>query len=114
MAAQSGVATFRGRSGKSYSLSLYFDDTPGNPVRMSRAGKAAAGSFTDWAPPEPAALIDFCLAAATTQTTTQITSNGEPYGDILLNAQHLVTVTNRPPLAVVYTPLNKFGAIQLA
>lgn len=114
MAAQNGVAKFRGQSGMTYSLSFYCDDTAGNPVRFSQAGKAGAGSPTDWTPNEPVALLDFCLAAATGQTTTQIVRNGQPTGDNLLNALHLASVTTRPDLTIPFNSVSKFGAYQLA
>lgn len=114
MAAQNGVANFRGKSGQTYSLSFYLDDTAGAPVRMSQAGKAAATSPTEWTPPEPVVLFDVIIAAASGQTTTQIVRNGQPTGDYLLNAVHLAAITFRPPLSIVFNQVNKFGAYQLA
>lgn len=114
MAAQNGIASFRGKSGMTYSVSFYCDDTAGNPVRWSQAGKAGAGSPTDWTPPEPVVMFDFVLAAATGQTTTQVARNGQPTGDYLLNAVYLASITTRPPLSIVFTPLAKVGAFQLA
>lgn len=114
MAAQNGVMMFKGRSGMTYNISFYVDDTAGNPVRFSQAGKAGAGSPTEWTPPEPVALVDVCLAAASGQTTTQLARNGQPTGDYLLNALHLASIATRPQLAIVYTPLAKVGAYQLA
>lgn len=114
MAAQSGIFEFKGRSGQRYSLSAYFDDSANAPVRFSAAGKAGATSAQDWTPPETVALTDVILAAASGQTHTQLLRNGQPTGDILLNAVHLASITTRPPLAVVYTPLTRFSAIQLA
>lgn len=114
MAAQNGIFMLKGRSGMTYNLSAYFDDTAGNPVRFSQAGKAGTGSPTEWTPPEPCALIDVCLAAASGQTTTQLARNGQPTGDYLLNALHLASITTRPQLAVVYHQLAKLTAFQLA
>lgn len=114
MAAQSAIFQFKGRSGMTYTLSAYLDDTAGNPVRFNQAGKAGATSPTEWTPPEPVALKDVIIAAATGQTTTQLVRNGQPTGDILLNAAHLASVTFRPALSVVYTPIAKVGAYQIA
>lgn len=114
MAAQSGIFTFKGKSGMRYSLSAYFDDTANAPVRFSAAGKAGATSAQDWTPPEVVALTDVILAAATGQTQTQLLRNGQPTGDVLLNAVQLASITFRPPLAVLYSPLTRVSAIQLA
>lgn len=114
MAAQNGVFTFKGKSGQRYALSAYFDDSANAPVRFSAAGKAGATSAQDWTPPETVALVDVVLAAASGQTHTQILRNGQPTGDILLNALYLASITFRPPLAIVFTPLTKVSALQLA
>jgi hypothetical protein len=114
MAAQNGVMSFIGQSGMSYSLSFYCDDTAGNPLRFNQAGKAGATAPTDWTPAEPVVLTDFCLAAASGQTTTQIVRNGQPTGDILLNAMHLAAITTRPGLRIPFTPTAKLGGYQLA
>lgn len=114
MAAQNGVATFKGKSKMTYSVSFYLDDTAGNPVRWSQASKASATSPTDWQPPEPVVLTDICIAAASGQTTTQMTRNGIPTGDYLLNAVHLAAITFRPVLAIPFNPIHRAGAVQVA
>jgi len=114
MAAQNGVMSLIGQSGMTYSLSFYCDDSAGNPVRFNQAGKAGATSPTDWTPPESVVLVDFCMAAASGQTKTQIVRNGQPTGDILLNAMHLAAITTRPSLRIPFTPMAKLGAYQLA
>lgn len=114
MAAQNGVAYFKGKSGVTYAVSFYCDDSAGNPVRWSTGGKAGAGSPTDWTPSEPVALTDFVMAAASGQTTTQLVRNGQPTGDYLLNAIHLASVTTRPALVIPYSPSAKVGAYQIA
>jgi hypothetical protein len=114
MAVANGICTFRGKSGMSYHISTYFDDTAGNPLRFSQSGKAGAASPTDWTPNEPVVLIDLCLGSASAQTTTQIARNGQPTGDNLLNAMHLVSVTARPDLSLPFNSVSKFGAYQLA
>lgn len=113
MAAQSGIFHFVGKSGMSYSVSAYFDDSANAPVRFSQAGAAGATSDTSWTPPEPVALVDVILAAATARTQTQITRNGQPTGDMLLNALYLAAVTTRPPLRIVFSPLTRVSAIQI-
>lgn len=114
MAAQSAIFHFKGKSLMSYTVSAYLDDTAGNPVRFNQAGKATATSPTEWTPPEVVALKDVIIAAATGQTQTQIVRNGQPTGDVLLNAVHLASIAFRPPLAVLFSPVAKVGAYQLA
>jgi hypothetical protein len=114
MAASSAILQFVGKSKMSYTLSAYLDDTAGNPVRFNQAGKASATSPTEWTPPEPVVLVDVIIAAATGQTHTQLVRNGQPTGDILLNAVYLASITTRPPLRVVFNSSNKVGAYQLA
>lgn len=115
MAAQNGVANFVGlRSRKTYSVSFYLDDTAGNQVRWSQAGKAGATSPDYWQPPEQVLLYDFIIAAGSGQTTTQFLVNGAPTGDIILNAVFLASVTNRPRLSLMFSPAYRIGALQLA
>jgi hypothetical protein len=113
MGAQSAIFHFVGKSGMSYSVSGYLDDTANAPVRVSQAGAAGANSATDWTPPEPVALVDIIIAAATTKTQTQLLRNGQPTGDMILNAVYLASIATRPPLRVIYSPLARFGAIQI-
>lgn len=96
MAAQSGMATFRGRSGQGYSKNIYFDDTAGNLVRWDGGAGAGATSPDNWVCPEQVRLIDVVLAAATGQTKTQINVNDKGTGDILLNALYLASIVSRP------------------
>ena len=59
-------------------------------------------------------LRDWIIAAASGQTTTQLTRNGQPTGDYLLNAVYLASITTRPPLNVMFGPIHELGAYQLA
>lgn len=97
MAAQNGVLHIVTQRG-TLDVSLYFDDSAGNPVRLSLTGKAAAASpdFLNIV----GVVTDFVLAAATGQTTTQVVVNGVPRGDYFLNALHLASVTVRPQLRI--------------
>lgn len=114
MAAQSGVIIFRGASGRGYAKNVYFDDTAGNLINWDGGAGASATSPENWTAPENCRMVDFCLAAATGQTKTQININDKGTGDILLNAVHLVSVTNRPMPGVVIPAGAKVTAIQLA
>jgi len=116
MAAQNGVFHFIGlRSGQTYDVSAYFDDTAGNLVRFNQAGKAGATSPDFWDAPEPVVLRDIVLAAATGQTITQLLRGGKPTGDYFLNAIHLASVVTRPVLNIPFYPsVGRVSATQLA
>lgn len=115
MAAQSGTAYFLGLSSRqTYTKSLYFDDTAGNLVRYGAGTKAGATSPDAWIAPENVVLYDLCLAAATAQTTTGLQVNGQPTGDYLTNALHLVSVTNRPRLQKMFPAGYRIEMIQVA
>lgn len=114
MAAQSGCAIFKGNSGRGYAKNIYADDTAGNAIRWDGGAGAGATSSTEWFAPEPVRLVDFCLAAATGQTRSQINQNDKGTGDILLNALHLVSVTNRPVPGTMFAGGSKITIIQLA
>lgn len=114
MAAQSGVAMFRGVSGRKYSKAIYFDDVAANMVRWDGGQGASATSPLSWTAPEHISLIEVILAAATAQTKTSITRDGIPTGDTLLNALHLASVTFRPQLNIGFRRGRLIGAIQLA
>jgi len=114
MAAANAIFSFRGKSGQTYAISCYLDDSAGNPARFNAAGKAAAGSPTDWTPMEPVVLTDVVIAAASGQTMTQVTRNGQPTGDMLLNAVHLASINTRPPLRIPFGAGMRVGAYQIA
>jgi len=114
MAAQNAVFKFRGASGRSYNISAYLDDTATHLVTFDQTEKATASSPDYWQPPEVVVLQDVCIAAASGQTSTQLLVNGMGTGDVLLNAIHLASITNRPGLSIPYSPSNRVGAKQLA
>lgn len=114
MAAQNGIFRFIGNSGRTYNVSAYFDDTANDLVKFDLAAKAAAASPDYWQPNEPCVLRDVILAAATGQTSTQILANGQPTGDVLLNAVQLASITTRPMLNLPFGPGLRVSAKQLA
>lgn len=112
MAAQYGVATFKGKGG-TYSVQIYFDDTAGNPVKFDVGGGDAAKGAEEWRPPAPCVLTDVLIAAATGQTKTTINRAGARIAT-LLNAVHLASVVTRPSLAIVFGPAVPISANQVA
>jgi len=115
MAATYGQARFIGLSSRqTYSKGTYFSDSAGALINWDSGAGASSTSDNNWTPPEPVILTDFVLTAATGQTKSQIVRAGVPTGDVLLNALHLSTVTNRPTLGIVFGAGQKIQAIQLA
>lgn len=114
MAAQYGVATFKAfRFPRTYNVQIYFDDTAGNPVLWDVGGGDAAAGAEKWTAPEPVALLDIVIAAATGQTKTTINKSGARIAT-LLNAAQLASVTFRPPLSVPLAAGQEVSGNQLA
>lgn len=115
MAAQSGVFIFGGVSGRRYIKQIFLDDTATHSILIDAGAGAGVGigdSF--WVAAEPGAIIDFTLAAATGQSRTQLLRDGVPTGDILLNANYLASVQQRPSPMTPYLRGSKIAFIQLA
>ena len=94
-------------------VALYFDDTAGNPVRFNRMTKAGTASpdnmvFGTWT-----GIEDINITAASGQTTTTISRNDVTIS-VITNANHLVAVTTRPQLDLVFPPGGKLTMYQVA
>lgn len=113
MAAQNGTITFTTPQGQSVTYSFYLDDTAGNPVRWSKDAKAGAAAPDSIIVNRPCWITDLTIAAASGQTTTTIKVNDSPVS-VLLNANFLASVTNRPKLGIALRPGDKFTAFQVA
>lgn len=113
MAAQNGTITFQRPSGTKFTYSFYLDDSAGNAVRWLKDGKAGSASPDNQIVTEPCVIKDFCIAAASGQTTTVIKINDQPVS-VLLNAAHLATIYYRPEPNIFLAPGQKLTAVQLA
>jgi phage-related tail fiber protein len=94
-------------------VSIYLSDVAGVSLKFSRTGKADANSpdnlvFSNWT-----GIEDVVIAAATGQTTTTICRNDIVVG-VLLNAQHLASVTTRPEPGIIFSPGQKLTSYQVA
>ena len=74
--ATTGVATFIGASGRTYSISTYTADTSGVINTLNPNTVATATSPQFWRPPENVILNDYAIATGTTQTTAYWTQDG--------------------------------------
>lgn len=113
MAASYGCARFIGK-GRVYYKDIYLDDTAGNRVNFDSGSGAGSASATDLVFREDVLLASVCIASATGQTKTQVLVNETPTGDIIRNALHLASVTNRPALGVPIKAGLRLAMVQLA
>jgi len=114
MAAQKGIAKFVGVSGRTYAKQFYLSDSANGLVNWDAGNGAGSASPTFAILPEAAALTDVIIAAATTQTMTQVLRNNVPTGDILLNSVQLASIVTRPPIAIPFGAGQMISMIQLA
>jgi len=113
MAAASGTITLRRANGSALIISQYHSDAAGVTVKVSRDGKADANSPGDFFADTFYGIEDYCLGSATGQTTTVVKVNDQPAG-ILLNANHLASVTVRPNPGIIVRPGQKVTFYQVA
>jgi len=110
-AAKNGVLKFVGRSGRSYSVSMYTADTAGYVNTFAANTAAGAGSQTYWRSPEPVILADFAMETGTTQTTMVMTEDGAVRnGAVLMFVPHLTTNSQRPALSIPFAQGALIGA----
>jgi hypothetical protein len=111
MATATGAFHLIGKSGHSYTVSAFFPDTAGLPVRFNQGGVADTNSPYDWTPNEPVALVDIIMNTnVATPTAIQIVRNGQPTGDLAQTAVQLASITTRPALRIAYGPMARMGA----
>ncbi len=113
MAAQNGAMVISHPDGTKDIYNLYFSDSAGVSVKLSRSGKADANSpdnivFDRWS-----GIEDISLAAATGQTTTTVARNDVVIAT-LLNALHLAAITTRPEPNLIFAPGQKLSLYQVA
>lgn len=113
MAAQNGTITLLRPNGLRKVLSIYASDSAGASITISSDGKADANAPAFFLAPGACGVEDFCLAAATGQTTTTIKVNDVPQS-VVLNANYLAAVTTRPPIGIVLRKGDKLTMVQVA
>lgn len=113
MAAWNGVMTLRGKSGATYSPSIYGADSAGTPIKFSGSGKAVSTSPSEWIPQEPVVIMD-CMIITGGSKTLQITRDNTPTGDLILEDAYLTSVVNRTPLRIPFGKGQRVGAVEIA
>lgn len=113
MAAKNGTLTL-GTGPFRKTLSVYASDAAGVAFTFSASGKADANSPNSYFCPAPGMwLMDFCLEAATGQTTSVIYVNDVPVATIL-NANQLASIQSRPNLGIALRGGDKLTIFQVA
>ena len=98
-----GVASFVGRSGRTYSKDIYLADVADDLVNWDSGGGAGAATEQFWTPPEPVVLKDISITTGPTVIfKLQITRDGVPTGDIARLLPHLDTIAFRPQLSIPF------------
>jgi hypothetical protein len=107
--------TFRGASGKSYSVDIYVSDVNGALITWDGGAGAGASSPDFWSPPEDVILTDYSQVTGTADTEKlRLTVNGRPTQHILRYSIHLTSLNNRPKLNVGFRRGSRVAAIQIA
>jgi len=113
MAAQVGVATFLGASGRRYSKAIYASDTTGVPAKFDNGSGANANGDPNIQFRENVILTDVSMAAAPTVTQLVVTVDGRQTGDTLQLASQLAATANRVALSIPLPVGSRMGLVQL-
>jgi hypothetical protein len=112
---KNALFTFKGMSGKTYSVDAYVSDVANAMVTFDGGAGSGATSPDHYKLPENAVLIDFAMVTGTADTTKiRLTVNGKPLTHILRYTVYLTSLNNRPPLNIGFKAGSNFSAIQLA
>lgn len=109
--ATTGVATFQGRSGQSYSVQFYIADVVATAVKFDSGSGATSTSLPFWKCPEQVVLSDLSvISGPTVMTTLVVTADGANVpGQRLPIANYLTTIVNRARLQVGFKAGTNFG-----
>ena len=110
---ENGTITLRGKSGRSYTLSIYSSDVVGAFVTMSTFGTAGTGSTNFWVTPEDVVLEDVSITTGQTVTTGwTVNVNDVPTGNIISVANSINTLANRTKPLIGIRAGRKFTMVQ--
>lgn len=115
VAAQTGTATFVGKSGRYYNIDVYLSDVAAAPATFNASGAAVAGSLQYFRAPEQVVLVDFSIITGLTATVAlNWTQDGAIVsGTLIRMANQLNTNPLRPKLAIGFPAGALIGAIQV-
>lgn len=101
MAAQNGLMTLLGNSGRTYTVDVYLPDAVSTLGTFNATGAASATSPNQYRIPENCILVDFALATAPTATGGVIQKNSSAENAAVLRyANQLTSLPNRQKLRV--------------
>lgn len=109
--ATTGVATFQGRSGRSYPIQIYISDVVATAVKFDSGSGAGTGSLPFWKAPEAVVLKDLSIISGPTVMTTLVaTADGANIpGARIPIANYLTTIVNRAFLSIGYKQGTNIG-----
>jgi len=111
-----GVLIAKGvRTGKTYSVDMYFSDTANENVKFDSGAGASASSPEFKTFPEPVVIEDIALQSGASNTTKmRLVVNGTPQPDVFRYSVHLETLNNRPRLNIGIKEGSMLSFLQLA
>jgi len=111
-----GVLIAKGvRTGKTYSVDMYFSDTANENVKFDSGAGASASSPEFKTFPEPVVIEDIAVQSGATNTSKmRLVVNGTPQPDVFRYSVHLETLNNRPRLNIGIKEGSMLSFLQLA
>lgn len=111
---ENGTLTFKGVSGRLYTIDAYISDVVAAPFTMNPNGAAVAGSSQYWRCPESVTLVDYSIATGNTVSVgAYFTRDGATIpGSSVRSANQLNTLAFRPALKIDFPAGCLIGAIQ--
>lgn len=115
-APQNATATFRGQSGKLYTIDQYLSDVANAYTTFNPNGSAGTATLQYWVAPENVTLVDFSIVTGMTDTKgiTWLESGAIKAGSSLRYANQLNTLPFRPALSIQFRQGSLVGAQQFA
>ena len=112
--ATTGIAYFKGKSGRIYTPGIYISDVIGAAVTFALSGAAGTGSLQYFRAPEPVVLFDMAIVTGPTVATgVLLTQDGANVaGTNTLISTQLTTLATRGSLAVAFPAGALVGATQ--
>lgn len=112
--AKNYMATFVGRSGRTYNISGYTADTAAYANTFNPSGAAGSTSLQYWRCPEDVTFVDFSIPTGTTQTSGYLTENGAiKAGTIIDYVASVSTAPFRPKYNVSFPAGTLIGAVTI-
>lgn len=110
---ETGVITFVGKSGRTYTLSFYSSDVVGAYVTFSTSGLAGTGSQTFWNTPETVQIKDISIITGQTVSTIGVLQvNDVATGNVIAWANVVNTLAFRAFPPMVISAGRKFTIVQ--